>query len=118
MTYNIAANAALAGVEGNRLDFLLSAQQMHLFNETHQKRMEQALSACFDRPIEVRVSEGQPTQETPARYHARRRRERLAEAVAAMENDSNVQAVIAQFDARLERDSVQPVEPDTDEERT
>ncbi|WP_207061290.1 DNA polymerase III subunit gamma/tau [Motiliproteus sp. SC1-56] len=115
MTYNIAANAALEGVSGNRLEFLLSSQQMHLFNDTHRQRMEQALSTYFDTPVQVQISEGQGRDETPAQYRERRRRERHAEAVAALENDPNVRAVIANFDARLEPESIKPVDPDNNE---
>ncbi len=115
MTYNIAANAVVEQVEtlseqGARVHYLLSARQMHLFNATHQQRIEDALSGYFGSSVKIVFSEGDSSEETPAQFRERRRRERLAAAVAAIESDANVQAIIERFDGRLDVGSVQPID--------
>ncbi|HEY5717823.1 MAG TPA: DNA polymerase III subunit gamma/tau [Motiliproteus sp.] len=110
MTYNIAANAALEAVEGNHLAFSLGVKQFHLFNDTHRERMQTALSEYFSAPVTLSAVEAESQRETPAQYRERKRRERQAEAVAAIQQDHNVQAIIARFDASLDLNSVRPID--------
>ena len=113
MTYNIAANASLEEVAGERLSFSLGSRQYHLFNETHRQRVEAALSEYFSAPVTITVVETESTRETPAQYRERKRQERQADAVAAIQQDPNVQAIIAQFDASLDLSSVRPIDAET-----
>ncbi|MEH6469859.1 MAG: DNA polymerase III subunit gamma/tau [Halopseudomonas sp.] len=110
MTYNIAANASLRSVDGNNWCFTLTAEQIHLFNATHRQRLAQALSAHLGEAVSVDVVEAAADGETPALYQERKRQERQTQAVLAIENDSNVQAIIANYDARIDPDSIRPVE--------
>ncbi|WP_210396086.1 DNA polymerase III subunit gamma/tau [Motiliproteus sediminis] len=112
MTYNIAANAALEEVKESTLCFSLGAQQYHLFNDTHARRIEAALSEYFSAPVTLAVVEAESSRETPAQYKARKQRERQAEALAAIEQDPNVQAIIERFDASLDLASVRPLDPE------
>ena len=109
MTYNIAANAGLVSIEQGCWRFCLGADRIHLFNDTHQQRLAQALSAHLGETQRVDVVEGQADGETPAQYRDRKKRERQAEAVASIENDPNVRALIAEFDARIDPNSIQPI---------
>jgi DNA polymerase-3 subunit gamma/tau len=52
------------------------------------------------------VAEG----ETPAQYQERKRRQRQEQAVQAIENDPNVQAIIATYDARIDPASIKPID--------
>ncbi len=112
MTYNIAANATVESVTAEQVVFVLPARQIHLFNATHQQRIEEALSAYFGHPLKVRVNEGESAEETPAQFKHRRRQQRLAEAVALMQGDSNVQAISQQYGGVLDIGSVKPVGPE------
>ncbi|MCW8886843.1 MAG: DNA polymerase III subunit gamma/tau, partial [Motiliproteus sp.] len=115
MTYNIAANASVEAVDSSEqtaeIRFLLPGRQMHLFNGTHKQRIEEGLSNYFKTAIRVDFLEGEPTAETPAQFRERRNKERMAEAVAALQGDANVQAMIQQFDGVLDIRSVQPADP-------
>jgi DNA polymerase-3 subunit gamma/tau len=110
MTYNIAANASLRSVEGRAWCFTLAGQQIHLFNATHRQRLAQALSEYLGETVTVDVVEAQAAGETPALYRQRLRQERQSQAVLAIENDSNVQAIIANYDARIDPDTIRPVD--------
>ncbi|OMH36229.1 DNA polymerase III subunit gamma/tau [Motiliproteus sp. MSK22-1] len=121
MTYNIAANAAVDGVEalaaGDPVDndgivrFLLPGRQMHLYNDTHQQRIEASLSSYFNGNVRVVFNEGDSASETPAQHKERRRKERLAGAIAAIQEDPNVQAMIERFGAVVDVNSVEPINP-------
>ncbi|MEH6825758.1 MAG: DNA polymerase III subunit gamma/tau [Motiliproteus sp.] len=110
MTYNIAANAGLRSVEGAQWCFTLTGEQIHMFNATHQQRLAHALSEYLGETISVTVVEGRADSETPAQYRQRKREERQAEAVQSIERDTNVQAIIANYDARIDPGSIRPVE--------
>ncbi len=110
MTYNIAANASLRSVEAGCWSFALTSQQIHLFNVTHQQRLAQALSDYLGDVIRVEVVEAPAQGETPAQYQERKRQERQAQAVQAIESDPNVQAIIANYNARIDPASIKPVD--------
>ena len=110
MTYNIAANASLRSVTAAEWCFTLAGEQIHLFNDTHRQRLAQALSEHLGETVSVVVIEADAAGETPSQYQQRKREERQLQAVQAIENDKTVQAIIANYDARIDPDSIRPVE--------
>ena len=118
MTYNIAANAVLQSHEAGHWCFGLGREQIHLFNDTHRQRLAQALSAHFGESITVDVVEADTQQraETPAQYQERKRQERQDEAVAAIESDGNVRAIIEQYGARIDPASIRPIDTAANED--
>ena len=54
--------------------------------------------------------EAEAAGETPSQYQQRKREERHLQAVQSIENDKTVQAIIANYDARIDPDSIRPVE--------
>ncbi|MEE4362259.1 MAG: DNA polymerase III subunit gamma/tau C-terminal domain-containing protein, partial [Pseudomonadales bacterium] len=67
-----------------------------------------ALEGCLGHAVKVRIEAGEPPGETPARRAERLRDERQRQAVAAIENDANVQALLVTFDAALQPESIRP----------
>ncbi|NVK43594.1 MAG: DNA polymerase III subunit gamma/tau [Oceanospirillaceae bacterium] len=112
MTASLVANLSLESVEGNVLHFHYTAQQEALLSETQRERIRQALCDYFGSAVEVEFKVGVQRRETPHQYQVRKREERLAQAVTAIEQDPLVQAVLSQFDASIDLESVIPVEPD------
>ncbi|WP_421865771.1 DNA polymerase III subunit gamma/tau [Motiliproteus sp.] len=110
MTYNIAANAWLEAEQQGSWRFCLASDRLHLFNDTHQQRLAKALSDHLGQPQRVEVVEGRSDAETPAGFRQRKREERQAEAVRSIETDTNVQAIMAAFDARIDPASVRPID--------
>ncbi len=110
MTYNIAANATVEAVADQSVQMLLPARQFHLYNQTHQQRIEQALSDYFGQPVQIEIAEGDSDQETPAAYKERQRQARLAEAVASLQSDANVQAIVERFGGVIDVTSIRPVD--------
>ena len=110
MLRNLVANTCLVTVEGMNLTFHSDAGHMRLFGEQHQKRFEHILSEALGQPYKLSVLEGAITYETPAQRAQRLQAERLAQAVAAIENDTNVQALRQAFGAQVIIDSIKPID--------
>ena len=110
MVYNVAANCELIAVKGNALEFVLDADNASLFNDGHSDRIRMALQNYFDKELSVSITVGTPPGETPAMQRARAASERQAEAVAEIESDARLQALIARFDGELDRSSIAPLD--------
>ncbi|WP_111643272.1 DNA polymerase III subunit gamma/tau [Marinimicrobium alkaliphilum] len=106
-----ASNAVLVGRQGNQLSFILDENHSSLYDESHQQRLADQLSDYFGAPVKVLIQPGPVPGETPAALAARLKRERLAEAVDAINRDPVVQKLIEHFDASVLQDSVEPLEP-------
>jgi DNA polymerase-3 subunit gamma/tau len=90
------------------LRLVLDPRAESLLADVHAGRLESALARVLGRPVRVRIEPGAPPGETPARRAERERDERQRRAVSAIENDAMVQALLATFDASLQRDSIRP----------
>ncbi|WP_409523026.1 DNA polymerase III subunit gamma/tau [Nitrincola sp. MINF-07-Sa-05] len=110
MTANIARNLSLEQVDGHELVFHYTLEQEELINDTQRTRIVDALQQTFGCELQVVFKREEQRQETPARFTARRRAERQAEAVVSLNRDPIVQTLIEQFDARLVTESVIPID--------
>ena len=110
MVYSIASNCELVSVQGQELRFVLDENNASLFNPGHSDKIRLALQNYFDRELSVSIDVGAPPGETPAMQQARAARERQQAAVAEIEADQRLQALIARFDGELDRASIAPMD--------
>ncbi|RLQ22918.1 DNA polymerase III subunit gamma/tau [Seongchinamella sediminis] len=110
MVQNIASNMQLLEVNGDRLEFVLDADNASLFNDGHRDKIRLALQNYFERELSVVISVGTPPGETPAMRQARARNERQQRAVAEIESDPRLRALIANFDGELDPASIAPLD--------
>lgn len=82
-----------------------------LLNEQQIERIRSALERYFGEATRLVVETGDPGEETPAARRDRIARERMEAARRSIENDSTVRSLIEQFGAQVERDSIQPLDP-------
>ncbi|WP_027852225.1 DNA polymerase III subunit gamma/tau [Marinobacterium litorale] len=111
MTDSLARALSLESVSASGLCFHYTAEQEAMLNQTQRDRIAAALKERFGDAIDVTFEQAPQTRETPAQYLARRKAERQAEAVASMKADPLVQQIIDQFGARIEEESVTPIDP-------
>lgn len=107
------ANAVLVGVADNQLSFYLDDSKASLFDESHPRRLADALSDYFNEPVKVQI-ELKALDEatlTPARHQARLLEAARLEALTALQNDPVVQTLRDEFDAELLEESVQFAKP-------
>ena len=69
-----------------------------------------ALENFFEVGLKVTLEPGTVRSETPAMRAARLAAQRQAEAVVAIEEDPQVQALITRFDGELDRSSIHPTD--------
>jgi DNA polymerase-3 subunit gamma/tau len=110
MLRNLVANTCLMQAEGSQLVFHSDAGHMRLFGEAHQKRFAQVLNEALNQTYQVQVLEGPIQFETPAQRAQRLQEERLAQAVASIEQDPKVQALRQAFNAQVIMDTITPVD--------
>jgi DNA polymerase-3 subunit gamma/tau len=110
IVYNIASHCELQGREGNTLNFVLDSTHAALFNQGHSDKLGSALGNYFGESVSAIVTPGNVCTETPAMRLARLARERQEEAIDAIEGDPQLQSLIARFDGRLDRSSIQPTD--------
>ena len=110
IVYTIAINCVLSNRDGNRLAFTLDQANAALFNKGHVKQISSALEKHFGCELTVEIEPGEVPGETPAQRQERLRRERQQAAVATIEADPLLQALITRFDGELDRSSITPVD--------
>jgi DNA polymerase-3 subunit gamma/tau len=108
---NLADNCELGSANGDRLELVLKADKSNFNTDQVRRRLEQALGSHLGRDLSLRISIGQPPRATPAEVRRANEDERMRQTREAIEQDPNIQAVQAAFDAVLEPDSIQPAEP-------
>jgi DNA polymerase-3 subunit gamma/tau len=110
IVYNIASHCELRASGGGRLQFVLDPEHGSLFNDSHSVKLRLALENYFGREVSLSISPGDIEGETPAMRRARLAGERQREAVAEIEGDVRLQALIARFDGELDRSSIVPLD--------
>jgi DNA polymerase-3 subunit gamma/tau len=80
--------------------------------------MAAALSQRFGEPLAVDIAMGVVSAETPVQEGQRREQEQLAAARAELESDPNVQAMKDLFGAKLKPESIELINPQSNEERS
>ena len=110
IVYNIASHCELSKRAESSLEFVLDDTHAALFNDSHNDKLRMALENYFGHAMAVVIAPGQCRGETPAMRQQRLAAERQAEAVLAIEGDSQLQALIARFDGELDHSSILPTD--------
>ena len=110
MVYNIACNCQLLSRSGEQLQFILDSANASLYSERHSDTIRLALQNYFGGQLSVSIEVGEPTAETPAMITARAAAERQLLAVAEIEGDRRLQALITRFDGVLDPASIAPMD--------
>lgn len=110
MTASICRNLSLELSDAEQLIFHFTSEQGALMNATQQSRIQDALQQYLGVELQISFVQAEQTRETPAQYSNRKRAERQAEAVVAMQKDPLVQRIIEQFSAELDTASVRPID--------
>jgi DNA polymerase-3 subunit gamma/tau len=110
IVYTIASNSELRSCNGDALEFVLDQANAALFNSRHADQIRKALETYCARSLAVSVNPGELLGETPAMRQTRLRQERQQAAVASIEADPVLQALISRFDGELDRSSISPVD--------
>ncbi len=109
VTQTLAANCTLSRCENSCYYLLLNEHHATLWNKTHEGRISHALTVMFGREISVSIEVGIVETITPAELDRHQQQEIQAKAVKTIEEDTNVQELIRNFNGTIDRDSISPV---------
>ena len=107
---NTASNLVLESVDGDCLRFHLDADNSALYDEGQQERLAAALSGYFKRTLTVEIQIAQIGVETPRMIAARKKAERLQQAVDSLRADPRVQELCRIFGGELIESTVTPID--------
>lgn len=107
LTQAIARASALDLVDGHWYEFSVDPSQSFLFNDSHQERLQEALSDVIA-GAKVRMILREPRHETPAQREERLQFTAHYEAKQALEGDALVLRLMDEFDAHIIEGSVAP----------
>ncbi len=106
----LAEHCTVKDQSGNRIVLILAEENAHLNTVQVKGTLSTALGEHLGRKLRLEIGTGSPPVATPAQLRETGEDQRMGKAREAIEQDPNIQAVQAAFDAVLETDSIQPVE--------
>lgn len=106
---NIASHCVLDRVEGEHFYFLLDKSNATLFNDTYTARIEEHLTVTFKALVKIHITVGAVSGETPAARKERIAKELREQALVNIQSDENIQMLMTDFGAVLDRASVEPL---------
>ncbi len=101
-TRALAEHCELEKVEDNSLYLLLAKSHAPLLNAKHEQRISDALTTHFGQATKAVINTSTKSLETPAKITQQQQADRHASAQQSLEKDSNVQAIISAFDAKIQ----------------
>ena len=107
----LAGNCALLRREGNTVFLSLDPRSESMLTRQRKEALATALSEHFSEPLLVDISMGEAVVETPMQEETRLADERIEAARELLESDPNVQALKDMFDAELNADSIELINP-------
>lgn len=107
---NLAKNCVLANHDNPVFELLLSSHHEPLLTDQHKENLEHAITEYLGSPVKLQITlqAAQPGM-SPDALELKRKREALQAAEEDLRNDPIVQALIKDFGASLNRDSIQPL---------
>ena len=92
------------------LHFTLDESQSSLYNQSHEERLASALQLYFNIKVNLAISIGTPTIETPAMIKQRLHDERQQQAQEAFMQDDHVQTILTHFNGKVLNYTIKPVD--------
>lgn len=105
----LAEQCALIAQTDTTITLALNPKHKALLQDAMVKRITDALSKHFSRPVQLNIELTKPTHETPAESQTRQAEQHQQNAEKAIYNDDKVQQIIKAFDAKIIKESIKPV---------
>ena len=106
--HNVASHFELIKAYDRTLCFAIAQDNATLYNERHQRGLASAMEEMLEDAVEVQVSIGATSDNTPARHREILEQQRLQAAQTALEEDDCLSALLVDFDAVVIPNSVKP----------
>ncbi len=103
---NVASHCELVSRSGARWALRLDQDSGNLYNDRHRSLIADALSAWLEESVELTITPGVVSTETPAAWRRREALERQAAAERSIHDDPQVHRLLEEFDAKVLEGSV------------
>ncbi|MFP8965380.1 DNA polymerase III subunit gamma/tau C-terminal domain-containing protein [Pokkaliibacter sp. CJK22405] len=97
-------------LQGNELEILCEEQQFSLFSERQRSMLEEAFSAYFCQPVQVKCAAGHGLEHTATVYKAKAKALRQQQAEQSIHENPTVQRLLDAFEAIIQPGSIRPVD--------
>lgn len=110
LTRELANNCILEGVDEQQCRLILDPKQAQIRSPRSEEKLQAAVQAYYKRPLKLVIKTEAVVADTPAVQIQKDKINRQQDAVDAIDNDENIQALKANFDARIIPGSIEPVQ--------
>lgn len=108
LTYNLASNAQ-AKLGPQQVVLAFDEGHYRLLNDNHRQRIKEGFNHFYGQSCRVEFVSVSAVSDTPQAWKDTQKALRLRQAIASLENDSNVKALLQRFDGKLLIESVRPL---------
>jgi len=109
MTKMLAEHCEMKSCAADEIELCVPKAHKTLMDKDYQARLKAALVEHLGAPVRVKFSLGSVTGATPAELQNRDRQNKQSQAIAAIEQDPFVRAMVEGFDARVIDASIKPI---------
>lgn len=107
LTRELADNCILKSHTANKIELMISTTRQYLLNDQQKSRLEAAIKTQCGEHMKVTINPVEEINaESPAQANVREQDEKKRAAIASLQQDQNVKAIVDVFDGRLDPDSV------------
>ncbi len=107
LTRELADNCILKSHTANKIELVISTTRQYLLNDQQKSRLEAAIKTQCGEHLKVTINPVEEINaESPAQANVREQDEKKRAAIASLQQDQNVKAIVDVFDGRLDPDSV------------
>ncbi|MBW6453571.1 MAG: DNA polymerase III subunit gamma/tau, partial [Methyloprofundus sp.] len=110
LTRELANNCILEVVDEQQCCLILDPKQAQIRSPRSEEKLQAAVQAYYGRPLKLVIKTEAVVADTPAVQIQKDKINRQQQAVDAIDNDENIQALKANFDARVIPGSIEPVQ--------
>ncbi|MDF1584543.1 MAG: DNA polymerase III subunit gamma/tau [Methyloprofundus sp.] len=110
LTRELANNCILEAVDEQQCCLILDPKQAQIRSPRSEEKLQAAVQAYYGRPLKLVIKTEAVVADTPAVQIQKDKINRQQQAVDAIDNDENIQALKANFDARVIPGSIEPVQ--------
>lgn len=115
LTRELANNCILQSVDDKECRLILDSKQAQIRSPRSEEKLQAAVQKYYAKSLKLVIKTESVASDTPAVKIQKDKLNRQQEAVDAIENDKNIQALKANFDARVIPGSIEPVKNNYEE---
>ncbi|TXL00436.1 DNA polymerase III subunit gamma/tau [Methylococcaceae bacterium HT1] len=115
LTRELANNCILESLDEQQCRLILDPKQAQIRSPRSEEKLQSAVQKYYGKALKLVIKTESVASDTPAIKNHKAKLNRQQEAVDAIDNDENIQALKTNFDARVIPGSIEPVQNNSEE---